>query len=61
VVRQYEKAIDAGYRIVIWPKTLQQKDINAMVLDGLNPLSIIKKNTYMGLEAKLLITKWKQV
>jgi len=58
VVKQYEKAIRAGYKIVIWPKTLQQKDINAMVLDSINPLSVIRKNTFRGLEAQLQFNTW---
>lgn len=61
VVKQYEKAIRAGYRTVIWPKTIQQKDINAMVLDSINPLAIIKKNTFKGLEAQLNLNNWKKV
>jgi hypothetical protein len=61
VVKQYDKAIRAGYRTVIWPKTIQQKDINAMVLDGINPLTVIKKNTFRGLEAELQFNSWKKV
>lgn len=60
IVKQYEKAIDAGYKIVIWPTGIKDKDINDMVLSGLNPLKIIEKNTYRGLTAKLELMKWKR-
>ena len=61
IIDRIARAIDQGERVVIWPKNIQQKDINDMVLAGLNPSDIIKHNTYSGLEAKLKFTDWKQV
>jgi len=61
IVKRYEKLIDAGEKIVIWPSTIKEKDINDMVIAGLNPQQIIKRNTYQGLEAKVQFTTWKKV
>ena len=52
--------IDSQYKVVIWPQSLEQKDINEMVLAGKNPADIIKKHTFQGLEAKIKFTEWKR-
>ena len=56
-----EKSISKQDNIVIWPKNIKEKDINDMVLAGLDPSAIILSNTYNGLEAKLKFTDWKRV
>lgn len=61
IVNRYEKLIDAGEQVVIWPSTIKEKDINDMVISGLNPQTIIEDNTYQGLEAKVQFTTWKKV
>lgn len=61
IVNKYDKLITAGEKVVIWPSMIKQKDINDMVIAGLNPQEIIKKNTYNGLEAKVKFTTWKKV
>lgn len=62
IVAEYKKAIDSGYRIVLWPREVDGiKDINEMILRGIDPLKVIKKNTYSGLEAKLQFSKWKRI
>jgi hypothetical protein len=57
------KAIDNGYRVCIWPDTIQEKDINAMVLAGYPPDTIrstIDRYSYTGLEAKAKLQDWKR-
>jgi hypothetical protein len=61
IVKRYEKLIDSGEKIVIWPSTVKEKDINDMVISGSNPQKIVNENTYQGLEAKLKFTTWKKV
>ncbi len=61
IVSKYDKAIDDGERIVIWPQTIVEKDINDMVLAGHDVQSVVESNTYQGLEAKLKFTTWKKV
>lgn len=56
-----EKIIRAGAQICIWPKSLKEKDINAMVLAGVNNVpQIIRENTFKGLEATLRLNDWKR-
>ena len=61
IVERMEKVIENGYNIVLWPDDVQQKDINDMVLDGVDHMSLIKKNTYKGLSAIARLTQWKKV
>lgn len=61
IVDRIERTINTNDPVVIWPKGIRQKDINDMVLAGLDPSAIIKNNTYQGLEAKLKLTDWKKV
>ena len=56
-----ERNIDSGYKVVIWPQTLEEKDINDMVLAGKNITRILKENTYSGLTAKAKFYSWKRV
>jgi transcription elongation factor Elf1 len=61
ILNRIAKRISEGERIVIWPSTISEKDINDMVLSGLNVQSVIESNTYLGLEAKLKFTIWKKI
>ena len=61
IVSRISRTIDKGERIVIWPSSVKVKDINDMVLSGLDVQSMIKLNTYSGLEAKLKFTIWKKI
>jgi hypothetical protein len=61
IVDRMEKAIQMKFPIVIWPNDLKEKDINDIILSGIDVLKIIKKNTYMGLEAKAKLIGWKRV
>ena len=55
------RVIDRGEKVVIWPSFLREKDINDMILSGLNAQDVIESNTYSGLEAKLKFTTWKKI
>lgn len=61
IVSRIESTISRGERVVIWPSTIKEKDINEMVLSGLDVQSVIELNTYSGLEAKLKFTTWKKI
>ena len=61
IVSRIARTIDRGERIVIWPSSVKEKDINDMVLSGLDVQSMIELNTYSGLEAKLKFTTWKKI
>ena len=59
--RRIEHCISNGEKVVIWPSSIKEKDINEMILSGLNVQSVIESNTYSGLEAKLKFTTWKKI
>lgn len=61
IVERMEKAIDLKLSIVIWPSNVNEKDINDMVLSGLDVNSMLKSNRYSGLEAKAKLISWKRV
>ena len=61
IVNRYEKCISNGEKIVIWPRSIKEKDINDMVISRHNVMDVIKLNTYKGLEAKVKLTEWKKV
>lgn len=61
ILNRISKAIDNGQKVVIWPSSIHDKDINDMILSGHDVKSMIKLNTYSGLEAKLKFTFWKKI
>lgn len=61
ICNRISKLIDGGKKVVIWPKAVQQKDINDMVLAGLSVMNVLKLNTYRALEAKIKFNEWKKV
>ena len=61
ITNRISKTIDSGQSVVIWPESIDDKDINDMVMSGLDVQSVIESNTYSGLEAKLKFTTWKKI
>jgi len=61
IVNRISKTIDSGDSVVIWPEGIDDKDINDMVMSGLDVQSVIESNTYSGLQAKLKFTTWKKI
>jgi len=61
IVDRISKTINRGENVVIWPTTIQQKDINDMVLAGLNVMDVLESNTHSGLEAKIKFNNWKKI
>ena len=64
IITRMENLIDTGYALVIWPQSIQQKDINDMILAGMSSSEVeetIKQNTHHGLEAKMKLAAWKRI
>jgi hypothetical protein len=62
-VKQLESAIKEGFHVVIWPDTIKEKDINAMVLSGKTASEIkdiIDTHTVSGLSALVKLNFWKR-
>lgn len=63
-VQKMQSAIDLGYKIVIWPDSIKEKDVNDMILAGKSVSevkNIIDTNIYHDLSAKLKLTTWKKI
>ena len=61
IVSRIERCIGHNRRVVIWPNSIREKDINDMVLAGHNIMPILESNTYSSLEAKVQFNIWKKV
>jgi hypothetical protein len=64
VVLQLKKHIDLGHDVVVWDSSVKAKDVNDMVMDGMDVSSIIeimRKCTCRGAEAMLRFNQWKKV
>ena len=59
ITDKLSKSIDAGDRVVIWPSSIKEKDLNDMVTSGINVKNVIQSNVYQGLKAKLQLSNWK--
>jgi hypothetical protein len=64
VVLQLKKHIDLGHEVVVWDSSVKAKDINDMVMEGMEVssiMSMMKKCTCKGAEAILRFNQWKKV
>jgi DNA-directed RNA polymerase subunit RPC12/RpoP len=61
IVERINKTIQHGNKVVIWPDSIKEKDINDMFLAGHNVQSVVECNTYSGLEAQVKFNLWKKI
>jgi len=64
IIKHLSQMIEAGFTVCIWPKTIREKDINDMVLNGLSSKIVedtINKNKFSGLSAKMALSDWSKV
>ena len=59
IIKKMDRIITDNYKIVIWPKHVIQKDINDMILNNIDVMTIIEHNTYQGLTAKTKLLEFK--
>jgi len=60
ITKKVGAAIDAGLKVVVYDRNVRQKDINDMVLAGIDVNDMIKRRTFFGLRARVEFTKWKR-
>lgn len=60
-IRKMEKAIEHGFRIVVMPNSIEEKDLNQMTCNGLDVQSIVEGSIYSGARALLELNRWKKV
>ena len=64
IVKKMMKVSEDGYSVCVFPKTVREKDINDMILSGIDQSEIVKiinKNTYKGVGAILKLSEWRKV
>ena len=64
IVNRMISAVDKKFNLVVWPESLNYKDINDIVIAGKTPAEIqtlIHSNTYCGLTALQHINNWKRI
>ena len=61
IVQRIDKTIRQNDKVVIWPSNIKEKDINDMFLAGHDVESVVKCNTYSGLEAQVKFNLWKKI
>lgn len=64
LIQNIKKTINLGKSVVIWPDYIKAKDINDIILSGIDRKelqNIIEEHTYKGNIAKLMLSKWKQI
>ena len=61
ICSRIEKVIKQGKKVVIFPTRITQKDINDMVLAGIDVNSVLESNTYQSLKATIKYNEWKKL
>jgi DNA primase (bacterial type) len=64
LLKQMEKEIDRGSRVVVWPDNMKHKDINDMIIAEYSKediQQIITNNTFSGISAKLRFAEWRRI
>ena len=64
IVNKMIQAVDKNFNLVVWPKTLEHKDINDMIISGKSAAqvqSLIYNSTHSGLTALQHINNWKRI
>jgi hypothetical protein len=52
--------IQRNEKVCIFPSNIKQKDINDMVLSGINVPDMIDNHTYLGASALLNFNSWRK-
>ena len=61
VMAQLKRVIKEGYKVVVWPDNIEEKDINEMVINNKDVVAIIYNNTYKGLQAEMRFSEWNKM
>lgn len=63
ILKRMEKVVDGGHKVVIFPVSVLEKDINDMIMNGKKKEEVnqlIHDNTFGGLEAKARLSQWRK-
>jgi transcription elongation factor Elf1 len=60
IVKHLKRAIAFGETVVVWPAGLPHKDVNDMVVAGVDVKTLLEKHTCAGLTAELRFMAWRK-
>lgn len=63
ICKQLEKYIESGYSVCMFPESVEEKDINEMILSGKTSdeiVELINTHTTQGVSAKLKFANWRK-
>jgi hypothetical protein len=58
VVKNLWKAVRNNYRVVIWPLSVKEKDVNDMVISRYDVEKMMRDRTFQGLRAEMEFLEW---
>jgi hypothetical protein len=64
IVKIMMKACDNGFKVVVWPRHIEEKDINEMLLGGMSItdlLDVINRESMDGLSLRASIQQWSKI
>lgn len=61
IVNKLKDSIDKGFKVVMFPEYIEEKDINDMVLAGRDVQTLVEQYTFHGLTAKMQFATWKKI
>jgi len=64
IINAMHGSIKDGKKVCFWPNTIEEKDVNDMVLAGYNQIALdgfITENSYSGLMAEAKLSNWRKV
>jgi hypothetical protein len=64
LLKQIEKEIKKGRKVVLWPDSMKYKDINDMIVAGYTKdkiQEIITDNTFLGPAAQVRFSEWRKI
>lgn len=61
IIAMIQKSIQSGNGVVVWPDQIPQKDLNDMVLAGVDINKTIEDRIFKGMAAELELSNWKKV
>jgi len=64
IIKRMEALLSAGWSVCVWSERIKHKDINDMILNGMDIdeiVDMINKNTHSGLEGQWQVKSWKRI
>lgn len=63
-IEKMEKALNNGWTVCVWPESIKENDVNAMVLSGKSAkdiTEIIDSHAYSGLMGLAMLSSWRKI